>query len=96
MKYDINHAQALSILELKTGASDKQLKKAFRKKAFQYHPDKGGTAGQFKLIKQAHYLLLEQGTTEKAEPVEEFGHLVGFGNPWAGVSVKIWWDRVAI
>ena len=37
-------------LDVKTSASESEIKKAFRKKAAEYHPDKGGNENYFKII----------------------------------------------
>ena len=39
-----------SILGVNRNASETDLKKAYKKKAMQYHPDKGGDANKFQQI----------------------------------------------
>lgn len=48
----------LEILELKIGASKKEIKKAYRKLAHQYHPDKGGDEAKMKEINNAYAILI--------------------------------------
>lgn len=56
----MNKAQALSILGLSSGASDEEIKKAYRKKAMEHHPDRGGNEDKFKEAKAA-FEFLEKG-----------------------------------
>ncbi len=59
------------ILGVGKGASDDDIKKAFRKLAHQYHPDKpGGDAEKFKEINQAYQVL---GDAEKRKKYDQFG-----------------------
>ena len=57
--------QALSTLGLKSGASAKRVRKAYRRKAMMSHPDKGGTDEQFNLVKNAYDYLREHGIMQK-------------------------------
>ena len=50
----MNYYKLLSINE---NASNKEIKKAYRKLAIKYHPDKGGDEEQFKLISEAYKIL---------------------------------------
>lgn len=45
------------ILEVSKDASDDQIKKAYRKLALKYHPDKGGDAKLFQALSLAHSIL---------------------------------------
>jgi len=95
-KYKIKHFQALLILGIESGASDKDLKSAYRLKAKQYHPDKGGTHDEFVLLKQAYDMLVAQGTTEKVAKPRIVG--IDFSNNYstAGMSVDISWQRANV
>jgi curved DNA-binding protein CbpA len=42
-----------NVLGVSKSASEKDLKNAFKKKAMQYHPDKGGDPEKFKQINEA-------------------------------------------
>lgn len=55
------------ILGVSPGASDEEIKKAFKKLAVQKHPDKGGDPEEFKKINDAYNNL-----TTKHEPMNEF------------------------
>ncbi|HIU25993.1 MAG TPA: molecular chaperone DnaJ [Candidatus Copromorpha excrementigallinarum] len=78
------------ILGLKKGASDDEIKKAFRKLAMKYHPDKNPgdkTAEEkFKEVNEAYAVLSDP---EKKEKYDRFGHAgvdpnSGFGGGGAG------------
>jgi molecular chaperone DnaJ len=78
-----------SILGVQKGASDDELKKAFRKLAMQYHPDKNhGNAEaekKFKSINEAYDVLKDP---QKRAAYERFGHQAfqsgGMGQPGGG------------
>lgn len=57
---DIPTAEALNLLELDMGFDLLQLKKAYRVKALQLHPDRGGDQLQFILLHQAYQQLLQK------------------------------------
>ena len=46
-----------SILDISRNATESEIKKAFRKKALQEHPDKGGDVEKFKEINKAYSVL---------------------------------------
>lgn len=56
---------ALEILELNIGANEKEIKKAYRKLAHKYHPDKGGDEVKMKEVNEAYAIL-----TNKSKPVQ--------------------------
>lgn len=56
--HPLNHAQAQALLELTHGFNLSQLKKAYRSKALKLHPDRGGDAEQFILLRHAYQQLL--------------------------------------
>lgn len=77
------------VLGVAKGASDDEIKKAFRRKAVEHHPDKtGGDDTAFKEINEAYEVLKDQ---QKRQRYDQFGHAgVGSsaasdgGNPFAG------------
>lgn len=59
------------ILDVEKGASQEEIKKAFRKKAHKLHPDKpGGSEEKFKEINEAYQVL---GNEEKKSQYDQFG-----------------------
>ncbi|HEX5456139.1 MAG TPA: molecular chaperone DnaJ [Candidatus Saccharimonadales bacterium] len=77
------------VLGVAKNASDDEIKKAFRRKAVEYHPDKqGGDEEKFKEINEAYEVLKD---SKKRQRYDQFGHAgVGSsaasdgGNPFAG------------
>jgi molecular chaperone DnaJ len=68
-----------NILGVGKTASPEEIKTAFRKKAHQYHPDKGGDAEKFKEINEAYQVL---GNADKRKQYDQFGS--AFQNGQAG------------
>ncbi|MDR1197154.1 MAG: molecular chaperone DnaJ [Candidatus Nomurabacteria bacterium] len=78
------------VLGVPKGASDDEVKKAFRKLAVKYHPDKeGGDEAKFKEINEAYEVLKDK---QKRQRYDQFGHAgvggaaggAGGGNPFGG------------
>ncbi len=79
------------VLGVAKGASADEIKKAFRKLAVKYHPDKeGGDEAKFKEINEAYEVLKDQ---QKRQRYDQFGHAGvggasggggGGGNPFEG------------
>lgn len=77
------------ILGVQKGASDDEIKKAFRRQAVQLHPDKqGGDEAKFKELNEAYEVLKDPS---KRQRYDQFGHAGvggngggGGGNPFAG------------
>ena len=46
------------VLELEVNANKKEIKKAYRKLAHQYHPDKGGDEKKMKELNEAYEILI--------------------------------------
>ncbi|MCL2869611.1 molecular chaperone DnaJ [Candidatus Saccharibacteria bacterium] len=83
------------VLGVNKGASDDEIKKAFRKLAVKYHPDKeGGDEAKFKEINEAYEVLKD---SKKRQRYDQFGHAgvggasgggqsYGGGNPFGGFN----------
>lgn len=80
------------VLGIGKSASDDEIKKAFRKKAIEHHPDKeGGDEAKFKEINEAYEVLKDE---RKRQRYDQFGHAgvgtsaasdgPGGGNPFGG------------
>lgn len=62
-----------SVLGIQKGASDDEIKKAYRKQALKYHPDKNKSPGaeeKFKEIAEAYDVLSDQ---KKKDIYDKFG-----------------------
>ena len=59
-------ANYYDILGVPRNASDKDLKDAFKKKAMQYHPDRGGSEEQFKKLNEAYDVLKDPENQHKS------------------------------
>jgi len=68
------------ILGVARSASEADIKKAYRKLAMQYHPDRGGDATLFKKINEAYDVLSDAG---KKRQYDQFGSVWG-GSPFSG------------
>lgn len=76
------------ILGVAREATDEELKKAFRKLAFQYHPDHNrndGASDKFKELNEAYEVLCDP---QKRAAYDRFGHSAaeGFGRGFEGVD----------
>lgn len=70
------------ILGVAKGASADEIKKAFRRKAIELHPDKeGGDEAKFKEVNEAYEILKDQS---KRQRYDQFGHAGVGGNGAAG------------
>lgn len=78
-----------SILGVPRGASEEEIKRAYRKLAMQHHPDRGGDQGKFQQIQEAYATLGDAGKrSEYDNPQPQHG---GFqfhfnsGDPFADI-----------
>ncbi len=69
------------ILGVSKNASAAELKTAFRKKAHEYHPDKGGDEAKFKEINEAYQVL---GNEQKRKQYDQFGSAAFNGGGFGG------------
>ena len=53
----VDNDKYYDLLGIQKDATDKDIKKAYRKKALKEHPDKGGDEEKFKEITKAHQIL---------------------------------------
>ncbi len=68
------------ILGITKSASEEEIKKAYRKLAHQYHPDKaGGNEAKFKEINEAYQIL---SSKEKRQQYDQFGQAFDGGSPF--------------
>lgn len=84
------------ILGVARSANEEEIKKAYRKLAHQYHPDKGGDQEKFKEINEAYQVL---GNTDKRRQYDQYGQTFenmgangggGFGfDPFGGQGFNV-------
>ncbi len=64
------------VLGIEKNSSEEEIKKAYRKLAHKYHPDKGGDENKFKEINKAYQVLSNK---EKRAQYDQFGHVFSEG-----------------
>jgi molecular chaperone DnaJ len=75
------------ILGVQKSASEEEIKKAYRKLAHQYHPDKsGGDSEKFKEISEAYQVLSDKGKRSNYDRFGSSADWQGGGNPFAGMG----------
>tara|TARA_R100000008_G_C3558047_1_gene154367 strand:- start:390 stop:1010 length:621 start_codon:yes stop_codon:yes gene_type:complete len=67
-----------SILGVNKNASQDEIKKAFRKKAMEHHPDKGGNEEEFKQINEAYSKISDPEKRSQHDAMRD-GRGMGFG-----------------
>jgi molecular chaperone DnaJ len=94
----MNKKDYYEILGVPKNAPEEDIKKAYRKLAHQYHPDKkGGNAEQFKAINEAYQVLSNK---EKRAQYDRFGRVFdgatgasqGGSNPFSGFGFDVNFD----
>ena len=68
----MSKADYYDILGVKKDASADEIKKAFRKKAVELHPDKGGDEKAFKEVNEAYEVLKDKENRQRSD---QFFHL---------------------
>ncbi len=71
------------VLGVSRSASAADIKKAYRQKAKEYHPDKGGDEKKFKEINEAYQVLSD---SQKKSQYDQFGHSAGGFGGGGGAS----------
>ena len=64
------HTEYYDRLGVSSDATEDEIKKAFRKKAMEHHPDRGGDIEKFKEIKAAYEILSDE---QKRQQYDQFG-----------------------
>ena len=96
----MNRQEAYNLLELQQGASDEQIKNAYKQMAKKYHPDinkEEGAETKFKDINQAYSILTGKEQQKANEfggnnPFDMFSDMMGininfdFGGAWESVN----------
>jgi len=67
---EVDNKGLYEVLELPQTATTDEIKKAYKKKAMKFHPDKGGDPEKFKEISAAHEVLTN---AEKRETYDKYG-----------------------
>lgn len=80
----MNKRDYYEILGISKGASDDEIKKAYRRAAVKYHPDKeGGDEDKFKEVNEAYDVLKD---SSKRQRYDQFGHAGVGGNGGGGAN----------
>jgi len=74
-------ADAYETLGVPRGASDADIKKAYRRLAGQHHPDKGGDTAKFQEIQTAYETLSDPVKRQQHDNPNPFQHFGGPGGP---------------
>ena len=74
------------ILGVEKGASSEEIKKAFRRLAHKYHPDKGGDEAKFKEANEAYQILSDEKKRAEYDRYGQVGGDFGAGQQGGGFS----------
>ena len=80
-----NKRDYYDVLEVGRNASEEEIRKAFRKKALEFHPDRNkadDASDKFKEVNEAYQVLSDP---ERRQRYDRFGHS-GVGNGGAGAG----------
>lgn len=69
------------LLGVSRNASEEEIKRAFRKKAHELHPDKGGDAEAFKKVNEAYQTLSDPAKKRQYDTFGSAGAQGGYGAP---------------
>ncbi len=79
------------ILGLSREASQDEIKRAYRRLAHKYHPDKGGDGEKFKEISEAYQIL---GNPEKKDQYDRFGQVFEGAGTQGGFDPGVFWSNI--
>lgn len=79
----MNLAEALDVLELAPGYTEADVKKAYRRLAFQHHPDRGGFLQKMVQINLAYEVITQPGRS----PTRPESRQVVYTGGWRRISI---------
>jgi len=79
------------ILWVDENASTAEIKKAFRKLAIKYHPDRWGSKEKFQEINEAHGVLSDEKKRQQYDAYRKWGFTGGFWGDW-GFDFSGFWN----
>jgi len=85
--YEMANFDPYEILKISTGASQAEIKKAYRKLSIILHPDKGGSEKEFMMLSKAYQALTDD---EARKNWEKYGNPDGPGAMSFGIALPSW------